>query len=74
MACMEMMALKAVAEGMKMMARRKMMTPTSASAFTGILRLGWTYAKKLENGRPLSRENCQTSLETDAKALNSERR
>jgi hypothetical protein len=35
-----MMALKAVAEGMKITARRKMMMPTSARAFTRSFRVG----------------------------------
>ena len=37
-----MKALKAVDEPMLMMARRKMQVPTSPSALSGILRVGWT--------------------------------
>lgn len=33
-----------------------------------------TYAKKLENGRPLSRANTQMRRETEAKMLNSARK
>ena len=38
----DMKALKAVDEPMLMMARRKMQVPTSPSALSGILRVGWT--------------------------------
>lgn len=55
----EMMLLKAVVEPMKINPYRVQKTTQMKVALMGALSVGWTFAKKLEHGRPLSRENAQ---------------
>lgn len=65
----EIKALKAVLDPMLMMARRMRHVPMRIRALSGNFNEGWTFTKRVEKGRPLSRENAQARRETDAKTL-----
>lgn len=63
------MLLKAVVEAIYKSPKMVIKTPARMVALTGDLRVGWTLAKTLEYGRPLSRENAHRSLPEVTKQL-----
>ena len=64
------MAKKAVVLPIAMSSMRTVITTSNIRALSGIWNVGLTRAKKLENGRPLSRANAHVRRDTEVSVEN----